>query len=92
MAMDLQSTDGGKRLKLVAAIGNAPIFYALQAYAHLSKPNSQLKLMVFGATQETSHQSATNPLCFISILYYTGSFWLNVAFCELLGYYGQPSS
>jgi hypothetical protein len=47
MAMDLQSTDGGKRLKLVAVIGNAPIFYALQAHAHLSKPNSQFEIHGF---------------------------------------------
>lgn len=55
---------GTKDIKLVAAIGNAPICSALQADANLSQLSSHLKFMVFGATRETSHRSVANPLCF----------------------------
>lgn len=33
--------------EMVASVGNAPTFHALQACAHLSKPRSHLKFMVF---------------------------------------------
>ena len=61
MAMDLQSTDGGKRLKLVAAIGNAPIYSALQAGANLSQLSSQFEIHGFWGYPGNLAQSATNP-------------------------------
>jgi hypothetical protein len=60
--------------EMVAATGNAPVFSALQADANLSQLSSLLKIVAFGATREASCLCTTNPLCFISILYYTGSF------------------
>lgn len=62
------------QLKMVASVGNAPTFCALQAHAHLSKPRSLFKIVAFGATREASCLRTTNPLCLISILYYTVSF------------------
>jgi hypothetical protein len=44
MATDLQSIDGVRSLKLVAAIGNAPIYSAFQADANLSQLSSQFEI------------------------------------------------
>ena len=40
------------QLKMVASVGNAPTFHALQACAHLSKPRSHLKFMVLRGTPQ----------------------------------------
>jgi hypothetical protein len=62
MATDLQSIDGVRSLKLVAAIGNAPIYSALQADANLSQLSSQFEIHSFWwLHQETSHCCVTNP-------------------------------
>ena len=71
MATDLQSADGVRSLKLVAAIGNAPIYSALQAGANLSQLSSQFEIHSFWwLHRETSCAMHYKPICF----FYTVSF------------------
>lgn len=63
MAIDLQSTDRGNSLKMVAATGNAPVYSAFQANANLSQLSSLfLKFIVFGGYTRKLHATCiTNP-------------------------------
>lgn len=54
--------------EMVASVGNAPTFHALQACAHLSKPRSHLKFMVFRGSPQGNR---TRKSCVKPTLYFT---------------------